>query len=224
MSIYEMAQHLQNDARRLADGQAGQREAQRIGRRVAELRSQLENLRTRLDLARLVGETTGESVDLSERSAGFAEFERKARPGGHPSDAVFTKASSKIKSACAALDQKIGLVWSTWAGAQVEALPAARLSLLPQKERAAARKRWFDLERGADNSISRGDVELFKKALDVLSEILAEVPDVPEEVARLLDRLSQSPTLTLADITDEQIGLLRTAGLADEVSLARKGI
>lgn len=224
-SVYEKALRVQNDARRLADGQAGQREAQRITRRVAELRSQLENLRTRLGLARLIGETTGETVDLSGRAAGFVEFERKARPGDQPTDGVFTKASSKVKTVCAALDQQINTVWSTWARTQVGALPAARLSLLSQKERTTARKRLAELERAAtDSGVSRSDVEIFKTSLNTLAELLAEAKDVPEEVARLLDRISQPPPLTLAEITDEQIGLLRAAGLADEVSLMRKGI
>lgn len=224
-SVYEKALQLQDDARRLAAGQAGQREAQRIARRTSELRVQLENLRARLELARLMNETTGTgSVDVSERGSGFVEFERKAQPGAHPSDAVFTKATARIKDVCAALDDGIRQSWSAWARARIDQLPTTRMAMLPQKQLVEARKRLEQLDRAAAiPRVSRSDIELFKVSLDGLTELLAEAPDVPEDVVDLLHLLSRSPAPTLAEITDDQIRLLRSAGLAGEVVLTRKG-
>ena len=41
------------------------------------------------------------------------------------------------------------------------------------------------------------------------------MPDPPQEVLALLERLGERPPLTLAELTDEDIGLLRQAGVAD---------
>jgi hypothetical protein len=89
-------------------------------------------------------------------------------------------------------------------------------------------------ELAAARSVSAADVASFASEYQSLTEELSEAADVPEELLAVLDRVPAPPAapdrvptptqrLTLHDISDEEIALLRRYAMDGEIELRRKG-
>jgi hypothetical protein len=106
----------------------------------------------------------------------------------------------------------------------VAEVPAIKISQLAPADQAAAKTRWEALVKVSRlPSPKTDDINAFKSDLDYLHEVLDPLPELPEQVQGLYDRLARLPALTLADITDEQIAQLRDKGLDAQIEVRRRG-
>lgn len=222
-TVSEKVEQLRSEARRLATAEKGADEARRIGSRVTKLKSSLGDLRTQVELARKVNETIGSTrVDLSTVDDGYHDFEAKVRSVTNPGEAVFDRANRRIAAVCKRLDEGNRSAWSTWASARISELPLTRIPMLPPGDQREARRKQGDLERWSRaNELSRSIISLFTTSIGGLADMLADALDAPPEVADLMVRLSGDQPPTLAEITDDEISLLRSLHLDEQITLKR---
>ncbi|MFD9532108.1 hypothetical protein [Streptomyces sp. NPDC060010] len=225
MSAYEKSKLLEDHASRIADGEESQRQATRVSARLMELRSQLDQLRCQLAVTHaLQAQGAGLDIDLSGVDDGRAGFERSLGPSGLPSNQVFNTAKKKTQAVTDRLGEANQAAWSTWTGRLLEALPVARISMLldPKAEKQAS-ARHAELERVARGKASKEAITTFAVTHASLAELLQDAQDPPQALAVLLDRLREQTGLTLRDVTDEEIALIREYGMDAHISLKRKG-
>ncbi|WP_329346208.1 hypothetical protein [Streptomyces microflavus] len=225
LSVYEKAKLLEDHAARIADGEESQRQATRVSGRLTELRAQLSALRVQVGITRaLQAREAGLGVDLSNIDDGRAGFERSLGPSGLPSNQVFGTAKRKAQAVADRLSEANQAAWSAWTQGLLADLPLARIAMLlePGAEKQAA-SRQAELERAAKGKASKDAITTFATTYAGLAELLQEAQDPPEELASLLERLRQQPDLTLRDVTDDEIALIRVYGMDGHISLKRKG-
>ncbi|MFJ6553131.1 hypothetical protein ACIQNT_12855 [Streptomyces luteogriseus] len=222
--MYEMALQLQDRARQLAEGEAGEKEAARVSSRITELSARLAELRKEVTLALALkeqGAATGPS--LSVASDGLEPFANRAQ-SGWPGDQAFNTAKRKVQAAAVAIREENLAAWAEWSGRRLASLPLARIPMLPPTEQASARSRRLDLERAASaKAVTTGDITLFVTKCEALAESLRDAKEPPVELLALLERLDTRPAPTLLDITDQEIALLREFAMDGQVTLTRKG-
>ncbi|WP_158786401.1 hypothetical protein [Streptomyces sp. NRRL F-5065] len=225
MSVYEKAKLLEDHASRIADGEDSQRQAARVSSRLLELRSQLNQLRSQLAVTQaLQSRGAGLDIDLSGINDGRAGFERSLGPSGLPSNPVFNTAKKKTQAVTDRLAEENQAAWSAWTGQLLAELPLARISMLVEVEtEKEASKRQLELQRIARGKASKEAITTFETTYAGLAELLQDAQDPPEELVNLLNRLREQPGLTLRDVTDEEITLLRECGMDAYISLQRKG-
>ncbi|MFB6904990.1 hypothetical protein ACFCWB_12065 [Streptomyces bacillaris] len=225
MSVYEKSKLLEDHASRIANGEESQRQATRVSARLMELRSQLNQLRSQLAVTHaLQAQGAGLDIDLSGVDDGRAGFERSLGPSGLPSNQVFNTAKKKTQAVTGRLGEANQAAWSAWTGRLLEELPVARISMLldPKAERQAS-ARHAELERVARGKASKESITTFAVTHAGLAELLQDAQDPPQALAVLLDRLREQSGLTLRDVTDEEIALIREYGMDAHISLKRKG-
>ncbi|WP_157979004.1 MULTISPECIES: hypothetical protein [Nocardia] len=225
VTVFEKVEQLRSEARRLATAEKGANEARRIGSRTTKLRASLGELSTQVELARKVNETIGSTrVDLSTVDDGYEEFEAKVRSVTNPGDAVFERANRRITAVCKRLEGEISSAWSTWALARISELHLTRMPMLPPGDQHEARRKLDELERWSRaKDLSKSTVSLFTTSIGGLADMLADVPDAPPAVANLMVRLSGERPPTLAEITDDEISLLRSLHLDAQITVKRTG-
>ena len=222
MSVLDKALALQTEASRLREGADADADAVRVSHRVDETLSLLRDLRQTVTTVRRFQATgTAPTIDLSNADDGRVRFARHA--AGLPSNHVFTTAQQKIKDATGRIARALTTAWSAWASERLASLPLVRITMLPADAQEAERKRKDELQRLARKPPSPGDIDLFLTSIDLLEESLAGIPDPHPEILELIKRLAERPGLTLHEVTDDQIALLRTAQIADQVELRRRG-
>ncbi|MBT2410826.1 hypothetical protein J7I94_09670 [Streptomyces sp. ISL-12] len=222
--VYEMALQLQDRARQLSEGAAGEKEAARVASRISELTARLAELRREVTVA-LALKDQGAAVvaSLPAASDGLEPFTRRAE-NGWPGDQAFNTAKRKVQEAATAIREENLAAWAEWSGRRLAALPLARIPMLPPQEQASARSRRVDLERAASaKTVTTGDITLFVTKWESLAESLRDAKEPPVELLALLERLDSRPAPTLRDITDQEIALLREFAMDGQVSLTRKG-
>ncbi|KOX53184.1 MULTISPECIES: hypothetical protein [Streptomyces] len=222
--VYEMALQLQDRARQLSEGAAGEKEAARVASRISELTARLAELRREVTVA-LALKDQGAAVvaSLPAASDGLEPFTRRAE-NGWPGDQAFNTAKRKVQEAATAIREENLAAWVEWSGRRLAALPLARIPMLPPQEQASARSRRVDLERAASaKTVTTGDITLFMTKWESLAESLRDAKEPPAELLALLERLDSRPAPTLRDITDQEIALLREFAMDGQVSLTRKG-
>jgi hypothetical protein len=224
-SVLEKALAMTAEANRIRKGAEAQLEAARVSQRVDEIHERLLELRRLIGAARRLNVASGaELVDLSGLDEGRAAFARHAS-SGLPSNQVFTAAKQKLNDVSSRLSGQLGAAWSQWTADRIAGLPLARISLLSADEQQLARSRRDELAKLARNPVpTSADVRTFVSDAAILSETLNQLPDPPQEVLALLERLGKRPFLTLDELTDQQIALLRRADVADQIEVRRRGM
>ncbi len=225
MSVYEKAKLLEDHASRIADGEDYQRQATRVSSRLLELRSQLNQLRSQLVVTQaLQSRGAGLDIDLSGIDDGRAGFERSLGPSGLPSNQVFNTAKKKTQAVTDRLAEENQAAWSAWTEQLLAELPLARISMLVELEaEKQASKRQIELERIVRGKASQEAITTFATTYAGLAELLQDTQDPPQALVNLLNRLREQPGLTLSDVTDEEIALLRECRMDAHITLKRKG-
>jgi hypothetical protein len=224
-SVLEKAQAMTAEASRLQQGADAEHDAIRVSQRVEEITQVLVQLRQVVQAVdRLRAVSNSECVDLSGLDDGRAAFARHAA-SGLPSNQVFTAAKRKINGVISRVSAELGIAWSQWTAERMAGLPLVRIALLEdEEERASARSLRDDLRQLARVPVpTRADVNSFHSAAGTLMETLGQVSDQSEDLLALLQRLGERPPLTLDQVTDDQIMLLRQADIADQIEVRRRG-
>ncbi|GII52779.1 hypothetical protein Pth03_11680 [Planotetraspora thailandica] len=222
ISVLDKANTLRGEVRRLELGQQGEQQAQRVRQRLQAVRTSLGQLDNQLRVARAVMKETDREIDLSSAPAGLNDLARRAEGGALPSDSAFNAAKQKIEKATASIREATHEAWHAWATEQLDALPTHRLPMLKQTELTQARERLTELRKiGSSTSLTASDVGIFTNKFQQLSDDLQQASDVPTELLSVLDRLT-GRTLTLKDLADEEIHLLRRFSIDHEIEVRRK--
>lgn len=225
-SVLELAQEVTREANRIKQGADAELQAARVLQRVASVEKALSDLKTVVAAARRLHSASGEHfVRLDQLDDGRVSFAGSvANAGGLPRNEVFTTAVNRINGVTKRVSAELATGWSQWTGREVARVPRLRISLLEQVEQKAPRERWNNLVKTAKLSApTRDQINSFKSDLDYLLELLGPLPDPPDAVLEILDRLGQRRGLTLAELTDEEIAILRGAGVADQIEVRRRG-
>jgi hypothetical protein len=118
----------------------------------------------------------------------------------------------------------LGAAWSRWTEQRIAGLPLLRIPLLDPGDQETAREWRNELQSLAKNPLPTStDISMFHSAAAQLAEALAKVSDPPQEVLAVLKRLGERPPLTLAELADDDIRLLRQAGVAAQIDVRRRG-
>jgi hypothetical protein len=164
------------------------------------------------------------SVDLSGLDDGRAAFARHAA-AGLPSNQVFTAARQKVNGVISRVSEQLGPAWTQWTSERLTELSLMRIPLLDADEQSTARDRRDELLRLSKISVPTStDVNAFQSTAGLLWETLSQIPDPPQEILTLLQRLGERPPVTLEQLTDDDISLLRQAGIADQIEVRRRGM
>ncbi len=224
-SVLDKARAMMAEASRVQQGVEAEHEANRIAQRVDEVTQVLLKLRQVVGAAdRLNAVRDSESIDLSGLDDGRAAFARHAETG-LPSNQVFTAAKHKINGVISRVSEQLGLAWSQWTAERMAELPLVRIPLLDADDQKSARLRRDELQKLLSKPVPTStDVGLFQSSAGILQEMLSQVADPPEDILALLQRLGERPPLTLDQLTDDQISMLRQAGIADQIEVRRRGM
>ncbi|MGH3400991.1 MAG: hypothetical protein ACRDRJ_00465 [Streptosporangiaceae bacterium] len=213
------------EAARLREGEKGEQDAARVSLRVDEVTVALQGLGQAVGaIDRLHAVSGTRTVDLSGLDEGRVTFAGRAK-AGLPSNQVFTAAKQKINGVISRLNEQLGSAWAQWTSEQMAGLPLIRIPLLDADEQKTARERRDELLRLAKIVVpSSADVGTFQSTAGLLRDTLSEVAPPPPEILALLQRLGERPPMTLDQLTDYDIGLLRQAGIADQIEVRRRGM
>jgi hypothetical protein len=224
-SILEKAQAMKVEADRLREGEKGEQDAARVSQRVDEVTVALQGLgRVVGAVDRLHAVSGTRTVALSGLDEGRAAFARHAK-AGLPSNQVFTAAKQKINGVSSCISELLGAAWAQWTSEQLAGLPLIRIPLLGSDEQKTARDRRDELLKLAKTAVpSSAEIGTFQSTAGLLRDTLSEVSDPPREILALLQRLGERPPMTLDELTDDDIGLLRQAGIADQIEVRRRGM
>jgi hypothetical protein len=220
--VRDRALKLQNEVRRLEAGAQGEGQARRVAQRVDEIQSALSILSGHARAARTLRRlTTVADVSLAGLGAGRDDLARRAA-GSIPSDSAFTAAKRKIEAASGDLAKEIQAAWKPWADEQLSALPDRRIATLDPARQPQARVTLRSLRSlAAAASVTALVITDFTSTYEGLAEELGEAADVPEELLAVLDRLSRN-LITLRDISDDEVALLRAYQMDGDIELRRK--
>lgn len=226
-SVLELAREMASESRRIKSGRDAELNAERVLNRVAETQAALQKLEQAVTAARSMEAANSEAVvDLAGLDDGRASFKRLAQQSSYlPSDQAFNAAKKKIGDVTRRVTHYFEDAWAEWVTREKSAVPSIKISQLDPADQAAAQGRWDSLVRTAKLASPQiADIVSFKSDLGYLHEVLDDLPDLPGPVRDLYERLGQRPSLTLADITDEQIASLREAGgVTAQIEIRRRG-
>ena len=224
-SVLEKARAMTAEASRLRQGEQAEHDAARVSQRVDEVTEALLRLRGVVGaVGRLHAVSGTRSVDLSGLDDGRAAFARHAA-AGLPSNQVFTAARQKVNGVISRVSEQLGSAWAQWTSERLAELPLIRIPLLDADEQRSARDRRDELLKLSKISVPTStDVNAFQSTAGLLRETLSQVPDPPQEILALLQRLGERPPVTLEQLTDDDISLLRQAGIADQIEVRRRGM
>lgn len=224
-SVLEKAIALTAEAARLREGADAEHDAERVSQRVAEIIELLQHLsRIVVAVHRLRALSGLDCVDLSDLDDGRHAFARHSA-SGPPNNQAFNAAKRKISGVIDRVSAELGDEWSQWTAERMAGLPLVRIAFLEtEQDRASAQERRDELQKLARlTAPTRADVNSFHSSAGTLLETLSQMSDQPDELLPLLQRLGERPALTLDDVTDDQIALLRQTRIADQIEMRRRG-
>jgi hypothetical protein len=215
---------LQGEVRRLEAGAQGEGQAKRVARRVAEIQSALVSLSGQARAARALQRyTDAATVNLTGLDAGRDDLARRAA-GSIPSDPAFVAARRKIESTTSRLATEIQAVWKAWANEQLSTLPVRRIAMLEPAQEASAQVRLKSLRNLiVVRNVTASDIAEYASTYEGLMDELSEEMDVPEALLAVFHRMSRG-VITLRELSEEEIMLLRQYRMDGEIELRRKNV
>ena len=220
-SVLDKALKLQSEARRLEASNQDAEKVKRVTDRVHEIRAELGSIKRQLNVADELRKHTFVKVDLTGIDAGLANLKRNAA-GALPNNQAFTSARGKARKTAEGLEVRVQEAWRIWTAERLTALPVDRIPMLDLDRQAIAEKTLKDLEKASSREVTTADVWMFTTQYSRLSEELREAKDAPEELIALVQRVD-SGGMTLHDLTNEDIALLRERSWDRLIALRRKG-
>lgn len=223
LSLLDKALRVEGLARTYAEGANERREREQTSQAL----SQTETALTRLDAsvrAARAATALGISIPgISETAiAGLQNLAARAGEGMLPSPRVLQAARIKLDASRAALDRTVENAWRPWATAQIESLPLRNKAFATPSGRHNIDQDVQDLTRLSRKLPTANEMDTFTRVLHRVRHTLENLTG-DQEIASLLARLDSAHTLTLADLTDAELGLLRSQPqVADQIELRRR--
>ncbi|NYI97120.1 hypothetical protein HNR12_003397 [Streptomonospora nanhaiensis] len=220
-SVLDKALKLQSEIRRLDASNQGVEQAKRVAQRVDETTAALSGLRSSLEAAKALATHTAADMPRTSTQGALDTLRRKAA-GGLPDNRAFTDARRNIERTAKEVSAQVEEGWHAWAQERLASLPLRNIPVLERTRQDEARRMLRDLRKQAAADVPTATtLTMFLSQYDHLKEQLEEFGDVPEELVALFERLDRGG-LTLRDLTDEEVALLRTHAWDGAVELRRK--
>jgi hypothetical protein len=209
VTVLEKAQELQNTARSISESQKERDDQERVLRRIDEVRTALQAATIQRQTAVLLRERTDQALDVSGFEAARAKLESKSR-GGLPGDRAFVDAKRALDAFTSELSASLRQLWKAWATARIQEVSPARFVTLGPDERLEATGLYESMKTKANRSkVDSASILTFCSDRDTLLRLLEHAPDdAPEELLELINRLDAGG-VTLRELTDTDITLLR---------------
>ncbi|MFI5897676.1 hypothetical protein ACIA5D_47080 [Actinoplanes sp. NPDC051513] len=196
-------------------------ELARLTHRVAAVKAALQKLDRAMTAARIVSDLPDSPTINMAVDDGYHDFRRNVETSNF-NDTVFRAATRKLEAASTQFDTDAQQVWKTWAAQRLGSLRWERIAVLPAAERRSVRERWTRLDRIAASSPDKSSVTEFVTTYANMRELLDDLPDLPSQLVDLLDRLSQKTPLTIADLSEEDLRILRESEVGSQIELRRR--
>ncbi|TPQ18634.1 hypothetical protein [Streptomyces sporangiiformans] len=209
VTVLEKAQELQNIARSISEGQKQRDDQERVLRRIDEVRTALRAALVQRQIAVLLRERTGQALDVPGFDAARSKLESKSR-GGLPGDRAFVDSKRALEAFTSELSASIKQLWKAWATAGIQEVSPARFATLGPDERLEATELYESMKANASRTkVDSASIVTFCSHRNTLLRLLENAPDdAPEELLELINRLDAGG-VTLRDLTDANIALLR---------------
>lgn len=222
-SVLDRARALTATANRLREGSEAEDNAKRILTQADGLSNTLAQLRRLVEASRALREL-GATIDIGNIDDGRDRFSRLAADGlGLPSYQAIAGARRTVETVLQRVQSVFTPAWAQWTAERLAELPVQRLSVLPAAEQRADRAVLGELKKLAKiESPHAREIASFATAHGELKEALDRLREPDPGLERLLSRLSQR--MTLDQVSDAEISLLREYGLADQIELHRRGL
>lgn len=223
MALLEDALALSAQARRVDAARADNEQRSRLRARLSDLQAAIDEVRSLLELHRDATVAGAEIAWRPTRLSSACRNLARVSKDGLPTEKHLDTAKSQVTVATNELTKAIGLGWTRWTEAQLASTPDEKIAALQGDERQAAAKDWTQLKKlaGKTPRTSR-DVTEFVRLRERIVQAVRPVPNLSDELHDLLQRLDGKPALTLADLSDSNIAMLRKAGFASHVQLSRR--
>jgi hypothetical protein len=223
MALLEDALALSARARRIGANRSDTEQRNRLGARVADLRTAIGTIGNLLELRR---EATAAGAMIAWRPSRVTSAYQsliRVSQDGLPTERQLETGRSQIGRATTELTRAMEAGWKPWAEEQLNRTPDEKIAVLQGDERQAAAKDWTQLKRLAAKAPKNNhEIIEFVRLRDRIIQALRPVPHLSEDLRELLQRLDGKPPLTLADLSDSNIAMLREAGFASHVQLSRR--
>lgn len=226
-TVLDKATLLSQRLDRLAEYKDKANETDWLPQQISNMREALNALRAQLALARSVNNVVGSAqIDLTNVSAGFINFKKRADDdASYPSKESWRTALKHIKAAVDTIAERRLSTWQTWAEARLAELSTDRINLIRSEPRKQAAEQLAALRRMATaRTIEPGHVARFPQMLSTLRTLLESAPTMSPEVASVLKLFELLDTVTLRDLTNEQIDELRQSELDQRIVLHWKDV
>ncbi|CAM2923652.1 hypothetical protein SAXI111661_08535 [Saccharomonospora xinjiangensis] len=221
-SVLDRALEMQGQVRRLDADASREQLAKSIAQRVRELEDALSKLDSMVQFAQAVSKYSGTQVHLGDLHVGMSELQRQAGSTGLPKERVVETARRRVLASANSLAERSQEAWHAWITEAFTRIPTNRIAGLDPARQQAVRAMVDELGRlGRRNNPTERDVEAFGTKHAAILEELAAARHVPDELLELLSRFGSHP-ITLRDITDAEIALLREHGMDGEIEIRRK--
>ncbi|NBE85423.1 hypothetical protein [Micromonospora rubida] len=221
VSVLDKASLFQTQAEAIHAGRSERQEIERIAHRRSELSTALQALDRALTITRGVAALEGIAPFDKAIDDGYEKFRRKFTQG-NSSNATFKAALTKVQGAAAQREAMAKQAWEAWVGARLDALPSNRDALLSSDERKDVRERRALLAKIRTALPTPSDIRAFATTYELLLDTLQQQPELPNELIDILDRLSARSPLMLSDLSDDDIALLRSTPVAEQIQLRRR--
>jgi hypothetical protein len=223
-SVLELAQAVTREANLISEGEEGRLKAEQVQTRVSEVTAALTKLAQVVTAARRLAKESGEAaVNLTGLNDGLKNFSGYVSRDGLPSNLAFNSARGKIEGVTKRVGSELTEAWGSWTKREMASIPRNRIDLLDQADKKAANEKWADLSRTAKApSPSVTDIIAVKSDFDYFKEVLEGVKPPTGPIAILLPRLDRPRGVTLAELTDEDIAVLREFGIAGQIEVRRR--
>lgn len=224
VSLLDKARRVEGLARTFAEGALDRREREQTNSTLDQLETALSQL-IRATRAARSAEQLGlliPDIDGIAR-AGLANLTARAGDGLLPSRRVLQGALNKLNASRTALDSALAVAWRPWATAKMASLAQANKTFATPLSRRAIDDDIQELNRLATRKPpTREEIEVFSRVHTRVDHELSQLT-VDHEVAGVLARFISTEILTLADLSDAELYLLRTKPyVAEQIELRRR--
>ncbi|MFE9324121.1 hypothetical protein ACIHDR_11900 [Nocardia sp. NPDC052278] len=222
-SIQDKARELAALARGIRISEKDQDQARRVAKATELLISELDRLEEVVD-AMVELRNHGVTVSLEGHGNGLDTFEkRSAFATGLPTPEAVRGSQSTVINVTKRLASTFQVRWGDWAQERQQSLTRDfdRKPVLNPTERASVTKQFDEVKKLAKvKAPSKGDIVRFAHLSAALSTRFAALPELGVQVRVLLEELRQG--ITLDDLSNDQIALLRENGLGGIIEVRRK--
>lgn len=224
VSLLDKALRIEGLARTYAEGATERREREQTGLALTQTETALTQLTASVRAARAATALGLSITGVTEHArAGLTNLTARAGEGMLPSRRVLQAARAKLEASRTALDKALDTAWRPWASTQISRLPQSNKTFATPLSRQAIDQDIQDLTRIAGRRPPTAEnIETFARVYQRVRDTLAQLTG-DENIAGILARLDSVDALTLADLTDTELHLLRSQPqVAEQIELRRR--